>query len=252
MPVIGRAGLASGQQGYAHPTLKEINHILNKMLEETNHTLNKLLAVENRRIFSGIYQHLFALVGPGLSKAVLVCSANSGEGTTSVAVGLAIAAAEQRVGSVLLIDGNFHSPNICKVFGKADHIGLGDLLAGNREASAVVQPTTIPTLSAMGMGTLPADYIQALKPMQFRALLAQLAGLYRFILVDGSPINTSPESLLYASQVDRVLLVVHAGKTRVPVVAQALAKLSAAGCDRVEPLLNRRTFVIPQTIYEKL
>jgi protein-tyrosine kinase len=211
-----------------------------------------MIAVENRRIFSGIYQHLLALVGPGPSKTVLICSANSGEGTTSVATGLAIVAPEQGAGPVLLIDGNFHSPNICRVFGAADNTGLGDLLAGNREARAVVQATTIANLSIMGVGVVPPDHIQALEPMKFRGLLEKLAGSFRFILVDGPPINTYPESLLYASQVDRVLLVIHAGKTRVPVVAKALSKLSAAGCDKVEPILNRRAFVIPQAIYEKL
>lgn len=104
----------------------------------------------------------------------------------------------------------------------------------------------------MGVGAVPADHIQALEPMKFRDLLAKLAGSYRFILVDGPPINVSPESPLYASQVARVLLVVHAGKTRVSVVTKALAKLAAAGCDKVEPILNRRTFVIPQVIYERL
>ncbi len=88
--------------------------------------------------------------------------------------------------------------------------------------------------------------------MKFRGLLEKLARSFRFILVDGPPVNLYPESLLYAPQVDRVLFVVHAGKTRVPVVAKALAKLAAAGCDNVEPILNRRTFVIPQAIYEKL
>ncbi len=104
----------------------------------------------------------------------------------------------------------------------------------------------------MGAGIIPPAPIQALEPMKFRGLLEKLGRFYQFILVDGPPINVYPESPLYASQVDRVLLVVHAGKTRVPVVAKALAKLAAAGCDNVEPILNRRTFVIPQAIYEKL
>jgi len=222
------------------------------MLIEDNHILNKMLTTENRHIFSGIYQNLLALVGPGPSKAVLVCSANTGEGTTSVAVGLALAAAEQGTGLVLVIDGNFHSPNVCKVFGAADNTGLGNLLAGTREASAVVQTTPIANLLVMGAGIIPPAPIQALEPMKFRGLLEKLARSFRFILVDGPPVNLYPESLLYAPQVDRVLFVVHAGKTRVPVVAKALAKLAAAGCDNVEPILNRRTFVIPQAIYEKL
>jgi Mrp family chromosome partitioning ATPase len=104
----------------------------------------------------------------------------------------------------------------------------------------------------MGVGTVPADHIQALEPMKFRNLLETLTLTYSFIVVDGPPVNAFPESLLYASQVDRVLLVVSAGKTRVPVAAKALAKLAEVGCANADIILNRRTFVIPQVIYEKL
>ncbi len=222
------------------------------MVGKTDHILNKMLAAENRRVFSGIYAHLLARVGSGSAKAVLVCSANSGEGTTSVAAGLAVAAAETGAGPVLLIDGNIHHPEVDLVFGATDNSGLGNLLTKNNKARVLPQLTTIANLSVMGVGTFPPDHIQALEPMKFRELLEKLADSYRFILVDGPPVNLYPESPLYASQVDCVLLVVHAGKTRVPVVAKALAKLAAAGCDKVEPILNRRTFVIPQAIYEKL
>jgi len=134
----------------------------------------------------------------------------------------------------------------------AGDTGLGNLRNDTGEASVVAQRTAIPNLSVMGVGAVPADHIQALEPMKFRSLLETLALTYSFIVVDGPSVNASPESLLYAPQVDRVLLVVSAGKTRVPVAAKALAKLAEVGCANAEVILNRRTFVIPQVIYEKL
>jgi len=213
--------------------------------------IEKLLAPEARRVFSGIYGHFLASAGSS-SKAVLVCSASSEEGATTVAAGLAIAAAEKRANQVLLIDGNCHSPKASEVFGLTDRKGLSDLLGGNIEASLSVSKTNIPNLSLIGAGITPGNHIQALEPPKFRVLLDKLAGIFQFILVDGPPINAYPESLMYASQVDRVLLVIHAGVSRGPVVAKALSTLSAAGCDRVEVVLNRRTFAIPQKLYKKL
>jgi hypothetical protein len=60
------------------------------------------------------------------------------------------------------------------------------------------------------------------------------------------------ESVLFASPVDRVFLVVHAGETRAPVVTAALSKLAANGCDKVDLVLNHRTFPISPWIYKKL
>jgi capsular exopolysaccharide synthesis family protein len=213
--------------------------------------IEKLLSPEARRLFSGIYGHFLASAGSS-SKAVLVCSASSGEGATTIAAGLAIAAAERRANRVALIDGNCHSPKVSEAFGITGRRGLSDLLAGSLDASLGVSKTDISNLSLVGVGTTPGNHIQALEPPKFRALLDKLAGTFQCILVDGPAINTYPESLLYASQVDRVLLVIHAGVSRGPVVAKALSTLSAAGCDKVEVVLNRRTFAIPQKLYQKL
>jgi capsular exopolysaccharide synthesis family protein len=214
--------------------------------------LQKALTPEGRRAFAGIYENLLATSSHGQPKSVLVCSATTGEGATSIATGLALAAAEKRKGPVLLIDGNFHNPQICRIFQVAGDTGLGNLLNGNSEVKGAARQTAIPNLSVMGAGAAPADHVQALEPMKFHRLLETLGLTYSFIVVDGPSINAFPESLLYAPQVDRVLLVVSAGKTRVPVASKALAKLAEVGCANAEVILNRRTFVIPQVIYEKL
>ena len=215
-------------------------------------TVRRLLAPEARRLFSGIYNNLLVSAGVTRPRIVLVCSTSEGEGATTVASGLAIAAAEQRAGQVLLVDGNCHRPKICKAFGVENQSGLGDLWAGSMVANNVVKKTTILDLSVMGAGVIPGDHIRALEPPKFRDLLERLTAKYQFILVDGPPVNAHPESVLYACQVDRVLLVVRSGVTRGPVAAKALAKLSAGGCERVEVVLNRRAFDIPQAVYRRL
>ena len=86
----------------------------------------------------------------------------------------------------------------------------------------------------------------------FTRLLDQVTAAYPLIIIDGPSINGFPESVLYASQVDRVLMVVKSGQTRVQVVSAALARLAAGGCDHVDLVLNRRSFPIPQWIYQRL
>src|SRR5215510_9435287 len=175
--------------------------------------LQKLRGQESRDVFSGIYAHLLASANGAQPRTILVCSASVGEGGTFVAAGFALAVAEEYARQVLLIVAN---------------------------------------LSVLGVGGMCPDRIRALKPPKFHDLLDELAATYKFILIDGPSIQAHPESLLYAPQVDRVFVVTQAGKTRVPVLARALTKLSTAGCDQVEFILNRRAFVIPHSIYKKL
>lgn len=134
---------------------------------------DKLRLSDTRRVFTSIYNNVLLTTDVAPIKSILVCAVDEGEGATTVAVGLALAAAEQQTGPVLLIDGNFRQPGVLAAFGQKDLYG-------------------------------------------------------------------------------RIFMVVHAGETRAPVVTAALSKLAANGCDKVELVLNRRTFPIPQWIYKKL
>ena len=169
-----------------------------------------------------------------------------------MALGIAMAAAEVRNQPVLLIDGNFSHPQVCEAFGLPELHGLGDFLAGSVDVKSVVRATTIPHLLVMGAGVAPLNHISMLESSAFKNLLDSLSAAFPFIIIDGPSINGFPESVLYAAQVDRVLLVVKSGVTRVQVVSTALARLAAGGCDQVDLILNRRTFPIPPWIYQRL
>ena len=214
--------------------------------------MRRLLEPEIGQLFSAIHDNLLASAGTNRLRRVLVCCASGGEGATTVAMGLAVAAAGKRVGQVLLIDGNCQRPRACTTFGVVAEGGLGDLVAGTMEADAVIKKTAIPDLSVMGVGVMPGDHVRTLGSPKFLSCLEQLSSRFQFILVDGPAVNPFPESALYAPSVDRVLLIVRAGVTRAPVVAKALARLSAAGCGKADVILNRRTFAIPQAIYKRL
>lgn len=214
--------------------------------------MEKLRLPDTRRVFANIYNNVLLTTDVTPLKSILVCAADAGEGATTVAVGLALAAAEQQTGPVLLMDGNFRQPGVLAVFGQKDLYGLGEIMAGKMEANCAISATATPNLQVMGAGAVQSNYVMKLESPSFRNFLQKLSAPYPLVIVDGPAVNLCPESLLFASQVDRVFLVVHAGETRVPVVTAALSKLSAHGCDKVELVLNRRIFPIPQWIYKKL
>lgn len=214
--------------------------------------VRRLLEPRAIQLFSTIHDNLLASAGEKQLSSVLVCCSSGGEGATTVAMGLAASVAGKQVGQVLLIDGNCQRPMICAALGVTADGGLGDLVSGAMDAETIIKKTAVPNLSVMGAGVMSGDHIRALAPQRFNSCLERLVSDFQFIVIDGPPVNPYPESVLYASLVDHVLLVVHAGVTRAPVAAKALARLSAVGCAKVDLILNRRTFAIPQAIYKRL
>jgi Mrp family chromosome partitioning ATPase len=200
----------------------------------------------------GIFNNILLTAAEARPRNLLICAANPGEGGSTVALGLALAAAEIQDQPVLLIDGNFAHPQVCAAFGLPELYGFGDCLAGQIGASSVVQASGVPQLMVMGAGVAPLNHMSLLEPPALTNLLAGLNREYATIIIDGPAVNGSPESVLYAAQVDRTFVVVHAGSTRVQVVETALDKLSAGGAGSVDLILNRRTFPIPPWIYRRL
>lgn len=214
--------------------------------------MSKLYSPEAQQIFANVYDNLMLASKEISIKSVLVCAADPGEGATTVALGLGLAAAAQRDRPILLIDGNFHSPGICQALRLQDLFGLGELITGRVESHQAVIQKASATLHAMGPGIMPSNHFVDLEPPKFTNLLTRLAQDYGLVIVDGPPLKMHPESVLYGSQVDQALLVVYSGVTRVPVLSRAISKLMAGNCKKVDILLNRRIFPIPEWIYNRL
>jgi Mrp family chromosome partitioning ATPase len=222
------------------------------MYESKAFDTDKLYSPEAQQIFANFYDNLMLSPGEAPIKSVLICSADPGEGSTTVALGLALAAAAKQNGPILLIDGNFHHPCICQALRLTDLYGLGELIAGRVEAYKAVIQRDPSGLSAMGPGIMHSNHLMDLEPPNFKDLLTRLAQDYSLVIVDGPSLNVYPESVLYGPQVDQVIMVVYSGVTRVPVLSKALSKITASGCKKVDILLNRRIFPIPNWIYRKL
>lgn len=212
----------------------------------------KLYSPQAQRIFANFYDNLMLLPGEAPIKSVLICSADRGEGSTTVALGLALAATGKHNRPILLIDGNFHHPCICQALKLTNLFGLGELISGRVEAPKAVIQRSAPGLFAMGPGIIPPNHLAYLEPPKFKNIVNRLTEDYALVIVDGPSVNMYPESVFYGSQVDQSIVVVYSGVTRVPVVSQALSKLTAGGCKKIDLLLNRRIFPIPNWIYKKL
>ena len=177
-------------------------------------------------------------------RAVMFSSAQAGEGTSTVALQFAQALA---FGSsrVLFVDANARRP-VCFADESQRHAVLDP-----RVASASMSGLMTPNLAAMPAteeavqsGNVPAGVI--------RGALAAAVNSFDWVIVDGPPVVESPDAATLAGLVDGVILVLHAGRAKRPVVARAVEMLRKTGGRVLGTVLNRRVHEIPGFIYRRI
>lgn len=183
--------------------------------------------------------------GASASRVLLVTSAQSEEGKTTVSINLALSLARLEY-RVLLVDGNLRFPCVRRALGLPDGPGLADYLDGRVEWRSAVHAQVRPNLDVLP-GVVPeASPADLLSRRRMGDLLDAAAREYDFVVVDSPAVLTHPADVhSLAAVADNVLFTVRHGWTPREVVALALSQL-----DRVSGVvLNRSTspdFGLPQ------
>ncbi len=167
----------------------------------------------------------------------MVTSAMSGEGKTSLSTHLAASLA--RAGhKTLLIDGDLRKPSVHNLFGLPVGPGFSEVLRGEAEYGAAIQPTSVKDLSLLSAGESDGATIELLARDGVRNLLQRLKQEYDFIVLDTSPVLPVADSLLLAQHVDGVLLSLFYEVSRLPPTYAAYQRLSMLGVRMLGAVFN--------------
>lgn len=101
---------------------------------------------------------------------------------------------------------------------------------------------------SMESGILPVD----LESGHAEDFMKRLKQTFDLILVDSWSFSVPPKPILFSPQVDGVVLVVDADKTRWQIAEKQKRELTAQGGNVLGVILNNRTYPIPENIYKKL
>jgi polysaccharide biosynthesis transport protein len=170
-------------------------------------------------------------------QVLLVSSAAAQEGKTTTAANIAIVMAQYGY-RVVLIDCDFHRPQVGKLFGISQEQGMTDLLSGSKELREAVCGTVIPNLSVIPSGLTPPNPSEMLGSDRMHALLELLRQHFDKIIIDSSPLNAVTDALVASSAVDSVVLVVRAGVTNCKKAKSAVEKLKNIGTPVLGAVLN--------------
>ncbi|HXE81569.1 MAG TPA: AAA family ATPase [Vicinamibacterales bacterium] len=164
--------------------------------------------------------------GDHTPRVMLITSAYTEEGKTTVAVNLALSLARLNT-RVLLIDANMRFPCVHEALGLHDNDGgLVRYLTGESDWRSSIQPAPqadLDVMTARVPGESPADLLSL---PRMRTLLADAAREYDFVLVDSPALLVNPADVQsLASMSDGVLLVVRQGSTPRDAVMLAMTQL---------------------------
>lgn len=221
-------------------------------VQECKNLLDRVTTPRAQKIFAGLHNYLTMKITKESSGIILVCTANPGEGASSVALGLAIAAARDQRDKILLIDGNFYHPCLSQSWSLPSNPGFSDLITGLSNDLELPQKTKLGNLWVLGGGSTIESQSRDIEQEPLREILTTLVHRFTMVIIDGPPLNTHSESTLYAQYAKYILLVVAGGLSRAPVVNNAISKLPFQVRDKMEVVLNRRIYPIPETLYRKL
>jgi non-specific protein-tyrosine kinase len=163
--------------------------------------------------------------------SVLVSSSMAEEGKTTVAVGLALAAAAGGDRNVLLVEADLHRPVHSERLGLKESPGIADYLSGSAGPNEVVQTLEFvdpaqgaasdkngegpvrSRLSCITAGSRTPWPAELLSSERFKDFLDKVSKVYDLVVLDSPPILGAPEATELASQVDGVIFCTRLGRT---------------------------------------
>lgn len=160
--------------------------------------------------------------------SLLVTSAQSGEGKTTVAANLALSLT-QLGESVLLIDADLRRPSLHAFFGMENNSGLVDFLTGKADWRTYVWRAPAAELSVLFCGPVPPNPADLLSSESMPNLIREASKEYKFVVLDSPPLLSLADSRILAALVDGVILVVGSGTTPREAVHRAYASAVEAG-----------------------
>jgi non-specific protein-tyrosine kinase len=172
--------------------------------------------------------------------AVVLSSAEPGEGKTTTVANLAVVMA-QTGKRVILVDTDLRRPTLHQMFRLPAEPGLTDLFLNNQTLDQVIRETTVPGLHLLACGKLPPNPAELLASAWMDRLILALKERYDIVLFDSPPILPVTDAVLLASKTKHLLWVISAGKTRTDALRRAREALAQVDAKVVGIVLNRIT-----------
>ena len=171
------------------------------------------------------------------TRVILITSAVSGEGKTTLATQLAMSLARAQRRTVL-VDFDLRQPTLDGALGLPLGPGICEALRGEGDVTGMVQQTETEGLSVVTAGSWNRQVLSTLSNGVVGTVLEQLRMNFDFVIIDSSPLLPIVDTRLVCQHVDAVLLSVLRDVSQSSKVMAAQEMLDAFGVRSVEAVVT--------------
>ncbi len=171
-------------------------------------------------------------------RALVLTSANPGEGKTTTTANLAVALALNGA-KVLVVEADLRRPALHQHFRIKKTPGLSDLIVSKCQASQAIQSTRFKGLQVLPCGYIPPNPAELLGSVSMREIVQALRSCYDWVLIDTPPVLAMADTPVLCPLVDGVVLVVSAEQSPRPAVQRSVDQVMGVGGKITGVVLNR-------------
>jgi exopolysaccharide transport family protein len=171
-------------------------------------------------------------------RAIVISSANPGEGKTTTVANLASSLALNGA-KVLAVDADLRRPTMHHHFGIPKTPGLSDLIVGKCQASQAIQSTRFKGLQILPCGYVPPNPAELLGSAHMRQVVEALRTHYEWVLIDTPPILAMADTPVLCPLVEGVILVIGAEVSGRPTIQRAVDQIQGVGGKIIGVVLNK-------------
>lgn len=199
------------------------------------------MAIELRRIMIRLGRQ----IDLERKRALLITSAERGEGKSLFALHFALVLAYHLQKKILLLDADVRRPVQHTVFQVPLSPGFAELLAGTVPVKEAIRPTKVKNLGFLPAGLGGGNPSRLFSGDRVRDTVRELHEFYDIVLLDSPPVVPVSDPLHYLSGVDGVLYLVMAGQTHRDVTQRGVEILRSAGANILGVVANNLAEVLP-------
>lgn len=156
-------------------------------------------------------------------RSMLITSAASGEGKSTVALNLALAEASAGSSTVILVEADLRRPTLARRLGIPSGPGLAEILSHNVSLEQATQSVPAPgrsngagpgtPITVITAGSIPPNPAELIESRAMTDLLTTLSERFDHIIIDSPPTSAVSDAIPLVRQVSGVVVVSRIGET---------------------------------------
>ena len=182
-------------------------------------------------------------------RTILFTSSIPGEGTSTILVNFANEIAINGE-SVIVVDTNLRNPTLHKLMNVENIDGIAEIIEKRKPLIETIKKTDTENMQIITHGKQSERTITGFSTNTIKPIIDELKSHADWVLFDSPPIHTYSDAAILANEVDGVIMVVQAEKTKWEVAQSARDNIAKGKAKILGAVLNKKQFHIPALLYK--